>query len=774
MRAGEQKRIYSVWLIWVPAVVFFVGSCAVKEPAPCETAKEPAEKVAEKAAEEAPKEVAEVVEEVTVAESAIVAKACSSVYKGDFSAAGELISRAGPERNVAFVELAKIVEQYQAIEQRRAEQRKTLYQEQLAKLEELQSAAESNDVNDFASVFLVIAEAQEYADERQEKQLLDEPFVKRVVAKAKRKAAEYEAKGQWLDAYTNCYSWLKKIYEENKDYSDYAEQLKDKILIRASLQDSPCESRKQRYENINKKMLIRASKVLEFNYVSIVDYQEMSKEAIERCKLLADVLAAGDSSESMDVVTEAKWKLPDDVLDTGDSSESLDVVIDANKVSTWRAGLEAIRADVTESLIGVNKDKFVSYFKDVLALNSVTIKLPEEALIAQFAEAAMSALDPYTTVIWPRQVQNFEKDLTNEFTGIGIEISKKEGFLKVVSLLPDTPAYVSGLDAGDVIEAVDGVSTKDMSLRCAVVKITGPAGTKVTLTIRHPGEDNSLDITIERAKISVPSVRGWQRTGQGKWRYMVDEEKRIGYVRITDFLEKTPAELEEVIQQLEAKGLKGLILDLRTNQGGLLGSAIATADKFIKEGLIVSTRPRFGRWNYQPAHEKGTHPNYPMVVLINRYSASGSEIVAGALQDPSHNRAILVGERSYGKGSVQTIVKYPGGGAQLKYTMAYYYLPSGRKVKSHYAREKLGKKDWGIAPDVEVILRPDEMKKKSDVEKDNSVLVKAGHDNEAAPLKRHTIEETLGADPQLAVGVLILKSRLIEEAEKLKATSAKL
>jgi carboxyl-terminal processing protease len=214
--------------------------------------------------------------------------------------------------------------------------------------------------------------------------------------------------------------------------------------------------------------------------------------------------------------------------------------------------------------------------------------------------------------------------------------------------------------------------------------------------------------------------------------------------------------------------LEGLILDLRFNTGGLLDSAVAVTDKFLDDGLIVKTQPGpgFGKWpSYSPAHKSKTHPNYPLVVLINSGSASASEIVAGALADKTHNRAILVGTRTHGKGSVQGITHYPGGGAQLKYTMAYYHLPSGQRVESQEAMKKLGRTDWGVGPNVEVDLRSDELKEMIDVERDNDVLVQAGRNPPAADrpeLKKHTIEETLTSDPQLAVGLLIVKTELIK------------
>jgi carboxyl-terminal processing protease len=532
-------------------------------------------------------------------------------------------------------------------------------------------------------------------------------------------------------------------------YSAHTEQLIDKAEIAASFQDSPCESRQERYEGVKKEIFERAIEALKFNYVSsIIDYRQMAIEAIKRCKLLGEV--ANSSPDARRSLAESG------------------VSINESRFSAWSSGLAAILDEAEKSPMEVSREKFIDIFENVLALNTTTVELPPQILIAQFAEASLSSLDPYTVIVWPKQVEDFEKIMTNEFTGIGIEISKEKGLLTVVSLLPDTPAYNSGLDAEDVIEKVNGVETKDMSLSCAVKNITGPAGTEVKLTIRRRGENDTRDITITRAKITVPTVRGWQRTETGKWLYMIEGSNKIGYVRITSFSDKTASELEEVLSGLEAEGLKGLILDLRFNSGGLLSAAIEVADAFLEEGPIVITRPR--SWvssTYAWAHKEGTHPNYPLVILINSYSASASEIVAGALADPLHNRAILVGDRTHGKGSVQGIISYPKGGAQLKYTMAYYYLPSGQKVKSREAAKKEGNEDWGIGPNIEVKLRSDEMKKMFDIQRDNDVLVRAGHDKEAVPLKKHTVEESLSADPQLAVGVLVVRSKSIQSGSEI-------
>jgi carboxyl-terminal processing protease len=681
----------------------------------------------------------------------IVDRVCEHIYQGEFDAAGELIEGVGAGYDSHLNGLLEAVHEYQAINEARQWQRQEAYREQLEALEQMrvEDGNETIDVNNITKVLSIVSRAGEFADKHQRQDLLSNPFVEGVSQQALDRAAELESQGKWLDAYIVCYSWLQTIEPNNRQYSDYAEQLVEKANIVGSFQDSPCETSRERYEKVEERMFVRAIDALHFNYVKYIDYPEMATRALGRCQLLAEVIGSSEK------VREA--------LFGEDGEDAVDFSVYDEKLAAWSVALKAIRDEIDHSVIGLSKKKFLHVFENVLALNLTTIQLPNTVLIAQFAEAALSVLDPYTVMVWPRQVQDFEKTMTNEFTGIGIEITKQKGLLTVASLLPDTPAYTSGLDAGDVIECVDTVATKDMSLTCAVRRITGPSGTEVKLTIRRPGEDQTRAIAITRARIKVPTIRGWQRTESGKWLYTIDDQNKIGYVRITSFSASTPTDFEEVLSQLEARGLKGLILDLRFNTGGLLDSAVEIVDRFIDKGVIVTTRKPKYLPTYAFAHEKDTHPNYPLVVLINRASASASEIVSGALQDKVHNRAVLVGERTHGKGSVQGITPYPGGSCQLKYTMAYYHLPSGQRVESKDAVKKDGRDDWGVGPDIKVRLRSDEIKKMIDVQRNNDVLIQANGHNRHSSLRKRTTEETLTADPQLAIGLLVVKSKLIQE-----------
>ncbi|TFG50657.1 MAG: S41 family peptidase, partial [Candidatus Brocadiia bacterium] len=682
----------------------------------------------------------------------------SLIYKGNFEQARQKIEEEkGQGKALSYAdEMLLIISQYEAIEKNRVLSKAAEYEKQIAELAKLQKAADVNglsDINDVSNILATVIHTFEFCDKKQKEQLRSQSFINKVIEESKVHASQYEAKGNWLDAYIHCYSLLKMIDEDDKYYTDHSEELFSKANIVASFQDSPCETSKERYDKIEKQMFTRAIDTLDFSYVSEVDYREMVVRGIKRSEQLAVVMKASYDQ----IIKSEKPSLK------SSDGKSFFTAPDDKALAVWSSSLASMLDEVKGSPLGTSKEKFIKLLDKILALNETTVQLPSQILIANFSESSLDALDPYTVMIWPKQVEDFEKNMNNKFTGVGIEIANQKGWLTATSLLTDTPAYNSGLDAGDIIEAVDGVSTKNMSLNCAIKRITGPAGTDVTLTIRRAGKEKTFDITITRAAIIVPTIRGWQRTHSGDWLYMIDEKCRIGYVRLTSFSERSSLEFEKVLVELEKQGMRGLILDLRYNSGGLLSTAIDITDKFVSEGLIVSTRPKFGLWTYASAKKSTTHPNYPLVVLINSGSASASEIVAGALQDAKHRRAVLVGERTHGKGSVQSITSYPGDGAELKFTTAYYHLPSGQRVESKGEMKKQGREDWGVGPDVKMELRSDELKNMFDLRRDNEILVRADHDNVADPQKRHSAKDILTSDPQLAIGVLVVKAKLLEQ-----------
>jgi carboxyl-terminal processing protease len=324
-------------------------------------------------------------------------------------------------------------------------------------------------------------------------------------------------------------------------------------------------------------------------------------------------------------------------------------------------------------------------------------------LVEDMVNGGLERLDPHSSFINPKDYKRFTIHSKGKFGGVGIQLQPdfSGGPLTVASPMVDTPAYEAGILAGDVIVKIDGKSTENMRQSEAIDLITGEPGKKVVLSILHEGDEEPTDIELTRAEIEVPSVLGdTRKPGQAReWEYMIDPENRIAYVRVVNFGENTATELRGVLEQLHKEGARGLILDLRANPGGLLRSAVDICRMFLSEGRIVSTKGRNqqeevydakpGSAIWQPAKD------YPVAVLINRLSASASEIVAAALQD--HGRAVIVGERSYGKGSVQNIIEMEGHTSALKLTTASYWRPSGKNI--HRFPDMKDTAEWGIKPD---------------------------------------------------------------------------
>lgn len=302
--------------------------------------------------------------------------------------------------------------------------------------------------------------------------------------------------------------------------------------------------------------------------------------------------------------------------------------------------------------------------------------------------------DPYTVYVPPVEKGEFNKNLLGEYVGIGAQVNTQDGWLTIVSPLEDSPAYRAGLMAEDRVAEIDGKSTQGLSSDQCVDLLVGEPGTKVKLTIERKGQ--RLEVEIVRAAIKTRSVKGFHRDdADGEtWQYLIDPQNRIAYVRLTQFTPQCSDEIEAALASVGAdKGqLGGLILDLRFNPGGVLREAEAIADLFLKEGVIVSTRGRAFEEKISRATAGGTLPDFPIILLVNGQSASASEVLAGALTE--NNRAIVLGSRSFGKGTVQTVLEPPSGkGSEIKITEQGYYLPSGRSIT-----RKDDSPTWGVDP----------------------------------------------------------------------------
>jgi len=296
--------------------------------------------------------------------------------------------------------------------------------------------------------------------------------------------------------------------------------------------------------------------------------------------------------------------------------------------------------------------------------------------------------DQYTVFIPEESIADFDKVLRGEYVGIGASVNTADGWATIVSPLDESPALAAGLLPGDRILEVDGKTTMGEDLDETIERIVGEEGTTVTLTIEREGEQ--LTVPIVRRPIVTRSTAGFVRNGSS-WDYLVTSEPAIGYVRLVSFGPTAAPEFREALTDLQDQGVRGLIIDLRDNSGGLLGAAIQIADLFLEEGAIVSTRGRASEEETYYASPQTLAPDLPLLVLINRRSASASEVLAGALAD--NDRAVVLGERSFGKGLVQNVLQLPSGAGQLKITEQRYYGPSGKLIQREDETA-----DWGIDP----------------------------------------------------------------------------
>jgi C-terminal peptidase prc len=325
-------------------------------------------------------------------------------------------------------------------------------------------------------------------------------------------------------------------------------------------------------------------------------------------------------------------------------------------------------------------------------------------------------LDPYTTFYDPESLEREKSTIQGRFIGVGIQIRKDSNTdqLLVITPIMGSPAYKAGIQAGDIITTItlemdkfgkpldppEVIPTKGLDLAEAVKKILGQPNTRVKLTIQRPGVEKPLEFDMVRQLIQVETVLGFKRRPDTSWEYLADPENKIGYIRLTQFTRPSFPDMVKVVADLKKRGLKGLVLDLRFNPGGLLDSARDISDLFIDDGMIVSIRPRSGEEYVMSGRKEGSQVNFPMVCLVNGGSASGSEIVSACLQD--HHRAFILGERSYGKGSVQNVVDFEKDGkevkSQIKLTTASFWRPSGKNLNKSSTAGKDGEA-WGVVPD---------------------------------------------------------------------------
>ncbi len=603
----------------------------------------------------------------------------------------------------------------------------------------------------------------------------DLPWVKQLLASSIGRAADYEQSEDWLKA-TRLYADLAAIEPSVKDWKEKLKTVQRRVLLLLTyvpddlrqIQDKESKERDQVDALLfpTTQPATPTTKPADQDEVANDDFRIDWHERLHDIRM--SMLQSAMHDAAVNYYRDVTYKDLmlgglsglDAVVSTRGLEKAFPGLNDPSKRSAFLEFLDSKTAEA-EAASGGNEQKrlddLLSDDQDaLLAVNARTVNLPEEVLVNEFASGALSGLDPFTTMIWPYDLDDFTRTTQGEFSGVGIWIKLgDDGSLDVVSPLEDSPAYKAGIKADDVITRINGKSDKGITTDQAVKTITGPSGTTVRLTVRSP-DGAAKEYTLRRETIKVDSVKGYLHKPGGGWDYYVDPENKIAYLRITNFTKTTGDELDHAISEMGDQA-NGLILDLRGNPGGLLTAATDVADEFISEGVIVSTRPDRETPN-QPTiaiAKPGENAfKKPMVVLVNQLSASASEIVSGALKDD--HRAIVVGERTFGKGSVQMLFPVVGDhSAYLKLTTYHYYLPSGRCLH----REE-NSTDWGVDPDLDVALTPEQMRDAITAREDMDILRDAEKPGSAAPSTQKSSPNLLAVDPQLSAALLVLRLQI--------------
>lgn len=579
-----------------------------------------------------------------------------------------------------------------------AEQRETLSENSYAwNLDQAKKALAEGKVY-LALSFAVQANA--YAPT--EDTLVHEPWWNELHAVVMEHAEELLKAGKWRKA-TAFYTQVLRIDRHDTD----AKMLQERAArhARVAILYKKEEDLKRHVEGVSYSLLNSAMSYIRHSYFKTPDYRKMAEGALDYVLSLVTTPQLYDAADEFSGVANPLTR------------------------EQFLGRIEAMRIAIS------NKDEFGSkslldLFRRVRTLNRETVELPEELLVVEFTEGALGELDPFTAIVWPSEADEFRKLMMGEFYGVGIQLGIDEVSerLKVVTPLENSPSLRAGIQPGDLIVGVDGETTKGWSTDKAVREITGPEGTEVVLTMFRPSTGRRYDVPLTRSRIQLTTIRGVERTesvtGEG-WDYMLDKEAGVAYVRLTGFNPDSAAELRRALKHAEDQGMRGLILDLRNNPGGLLDVAVETVSLFLPKGVVVKTSGR----NEQPAflHVNGAaeFKDLPLVVLVNEASASASEILSGALQD--HNRAVVLGERTFGKGSVQRVMglnqrRWTNRGdspaAQLKLTTALYYLPNNETPH----KESEDDEDYGIEPDWEIKLNPKELTKVFEMQSDAYII----------------------------------------------------
>ncbi|MBI5864531.1 MAG: S41 family peptidase [Planctomycetes bacterium] len=517
---------------------------------------------------------------------------------------------------------------------------------------------------------------------------------------------------KWSKA-TAYYALLERIDPKDEEIKNLREAAGRHARLEYIYRTEPEVER--RLASIEPIMFERAMSVVNDLYFKEPDFHKMALGAIDNMVALCNTTKLYDVGKAFNGI--AAQPMRDAFL---------------NRLAELRAKVEADKT--------YRQQDIVKLYRAVRRASEESVSLPEALLVSEFTEGALGELDQFTSMIWPADAVDFDKQMMGHFFGVGIQLGVDEasGRLKCVTPLEDSPALEAGIQPDDLIMSVNGESTKGWTTDEAIRKITGEEGTAVTLTMQRPVTGESIDFPLTRRNIRIKTVRGVNRIEgdrEGHWNYMLDGGSGVAYIKLSNFTADSGAELDDALEHASAQGMKGLILDLRYNPGGLLDVAVETVSEFVRKGNVVSTKGRQEERQKLDVSGKAAFADMPLIVLVNESSASASEILSGALQD--HQRAVILGERTFGKGSVQKVINLdrqslfggtPKNIARLKVTTALYYLPNGRSPHKLPDAEI-----WGVDPSLEIELMPKEITKVFERDRRSYVIHNEKQNGAAAP-----------------------------------------
>ncbi|RJP39570.1 MAG: S41 family peptidase [Phycisphaerales bacterium] len=519
--------------------------------------------------------------------------------------------------------------------------------------------------------------------------ILQEPWVVSLISAAMDEGARLRSQGKWEDAW-KLYYYLGILDEREPRYEKLERECithirLDRMFEEGGKWDEPIRDIKWRMAEV------ALGYVSRFYHDEQVPFRRMAESGLEQLLILADSASARNVFDGL--------------------KSDVDRAAFRNRIQ--------YKLDEVSAQREVDVRACTQVLHRALDINAETINLPESLVVSEMTRGAFDALDDFTSIIWPAEFPEFSKHTQGDFVGVGISIFKNvKAEIEVVTPLAFTPAYEAGVQAGDIITHVDGKPLKGISINTTVDIITGPEGTSVTLTMRRG--DRSFDVTLTRKRVVIETVTGIQRREDDpqQWNYWIDRENGVGYVRVSSFARNTVDILKRVVSDLRREGMKGLVLDLRGNPGGLLDSAEQMASLFLSRNMKVHSikgrNPQDDKEYF--TRDDGPFTNVPLTVLVDESSASASEIVSGAIRD--NRRGTVIGARTFGKFSVQNLIPINNNpDAALKITTARYYLPSG--VSLHRDPDS---PNWGVNPNIPVRLVRKEKTKYLQVQRRRDVL----------------------------------------------------